>query len=53
MQNWLEGFEYRVRVDAGNIAPGCPGCSVGGLATVSYHALRAVRPEPVEALRYE
>ena len=53
MQNWLQGFEYRVRVDAGTLLLAALAALLAALATVSYHALRAVRRNPVEALRYE
>ncbi|MCB0567604.1 MAG: ABC transporter permease [Phaeodactylibacter sp.] len=53
MQNWLQGFEYRVQVDAGTLLLAALAALLAALATVSYHALRAVRRNPVEALRYE
>ncbi|MCB0545844.1 MAG: FtsX-like permease family protein, partial [Saprospiraceae bacterium] len=53
MQNWLQGFEYRVQVDAGTLLLAALAALAAALITVSYHALRAVRRNPVEALRYE
>ena len=53
MQNWLRGFEYRVQVDAGTLILAALAALLAALLTVSYHALMAVRRNPVEALRYE
>ena len=53
MHNWLQGFEYRVQVDVGTLFLAALAALLAALLTVSYHALRAVSRNPVEALRYE
>jgi len=53
MRNWLQGFEYRVQVDLGTLFLAALAGLAAALLTVSYHALMAVRRNPVEALRYE
>ena len=53
MQNWLQGFEYRVQIDGGTLFLASFTALLAALLTVSYHALRAVSRNPVEALRYE
>ena len=53
MRNWLQGFEYRVQVDVGTLLMAALAALLAALLTVSYHALLAVRRNPVEALRYE
>ncbi|MCO6479109.1 MAG: ABC transporter permease [Phaeodactylibacter sp.] len=53
MQKWLQDFEYRVQVDVGTLILAALAALAAALLTVSYHALLAVRRNPVEALRYE
>ncbi len=53
MQKWLQGFEYRVSVGADSLLIAVLTGLLAALATVSFHAFRAVRRNPVEALRYE
>jgi putative ABC transport system permease protein len=53
MDRWLSDFAYRIDLGIGLFV------AAGGLAltvallTVSYHALRAARTDPVQALRAE
>ncbi len=53
MQNWLSGFEYRVRIGweaffiSGLLAIGI------ALATISYQAIRTAWTQPVDTLKYE
>jgi putative ABC transport system permease protein len=53
VQQWLEGFAYRINVTP--LAFALSGLLVLAVATltVGYHALRATRIEPANALRYE
>jgi putative ABC transport system permease protein len=53
MQQWLEGFAYRVELGPGAFVLG--GLLALGIAwlTVSWQAVRAALANPVEALRYE
>ncbi len=53
MQRWLERFAYRVDVGAGPLLVAGGVVLVLALATVSYHALRAARANPTQALRSE
>ena len=50
---WLEEFAYRIDVGIGSfVLAGVLALLIAGLS-VSYHAVRAARANPVEALRYE
>jgi putative ABC transport system permease protein len=53
MAQWLQGFAYRIEMDAGPFLIG--GITALGIAllTLSYHTIKAARMNPVRALRYE
>lgn len=53
MSRWLQGFAYRVSLDAWTFLLGGALALVVALATVSYQTFRAATANPVEALRYE
>jgi putative ABC transport system permease protein len=53
MHRWLEGFAYRVTLNAALFPlAGCLALAIA-LATVSYQAVRAALADPVKAMRYE
>jgi putative ABC transport system permease protein len=52
-EQWLAAFAYRIDLGVGLFAAAGGLVSVIALLTVSYHALRAARTEPVRALRSE
>ena len=53
MRNWLDGFAYRTDLSWWLFALSGAVALVIALLTVGYHALRAARSNPVEALRHE
>jgi putative ABC transport system permease protein len=53
MHQWLEGFAYRISLGAGVFLLAGLIAVLVALATISYHAVRAARTDPVNALRYE
>ncbi len=53
MSRWLQDFAYRINIGWWMFAlSGCAALLIASL-TISYHAIRAVRANPVESLRYE
>jgi putative ABC transport system permease protein len=50
---WLESYPYRVELGPAVFLAGGLGALAIALATVSLHAVRAARANPVESLRYE
>jgi putative ABC transport system permease protein len=53
MQNWLQGFVYRVELSVFTfLVPGIAALLFAGI-TVGFQALRAARMNPVQALHYE
>jgi len=53
MNNWLENFAYQSRISwTAFLIAGILAITIG-LVTVSYHAYRAARKNPVDVLRYE
>jgi putative ABC transport system permease protein len=53
MNGWLSNFAYRVELGWGVFVVGALIALVIAQATVTYHAVRAARMDPVKALRYE
>ena len=53
MSGWLNNFAYRMELGAGVFVVGALIALVIAQATVTYHAVRASRMDPVKALRYE
>lgn len=53
MDGWLNRFAYRTELGIGVFVLGALLTMVIAQATVTYHALRAARTDPVKALRYE
>ena len=53
MNGWLSNFAYRMELGAGVFVVGALIALVIAQATVTYHAVRAARMDPVKALRYE
>jgi putative ABC transport system permease protein len=53
MRDWLSAFAYRIELGATIFAFAFGLSMVIALATVSYHAVRAMRLDPVTALRQE
>ena len=53
MTQWLEGFAYRVELEAGLFVIAIAAAFVLALATVSYHSIKASLTNPVEALKHE
>ena len=53
MRRWLEGFAYRIDLDAYTFAGAVILTWLVACATVLAHVMRAARARPVEALRYE
>ena len=53
LQHWLEEFAYHTQVGFGVLVLAGLGILVIALLTVSFHASKASRLNPVESLRYE
>jgi len=53
MNSWLSGFAYRIDVGAGVLILAAVISLVVAVLTVGFQALRAVRHDPVVALKYE
>ena len=53
MTGWLNNFAYRTELGAGVFVVGALIALVIAQVTVTYHALRAARMDPVKTLRYE
>ena len=53
MHYWLENFAYRINISLGLFILSGVIALIIALATVSTHAIKAARANPVEALRYE
>ena len=53
MHRWLQQYEYRAPLTAGVFCAACGGALLIALGTVSFHALRAARTNPVKSLRAE
>ena len=53
MQRWLETFAFRIEVGPGPFVLAGAAALLIALLAISYHAARAARANPVEALRHE
>jgi putative ABC transport system permease protein len=53
MRRWLDGFAYRVDLDAFTFVAAVLLTWLVACGTVLAHVVRAARARPVEALRYE
>ncbi len=53
MTRWLDDFAYRIDLGPTAFALGGLAALLIAVGTVSYHAIRAARANPVESLRYE
>jgi putative ABC transport system permease protein len=53
LSRWLEGFAHRIALGPGIFSISAVLAATIALFTVSFHAIRAARANPVEALRYE
>ena len=53
MEGWLSRFAYRTELGIGVFLLGTLLTMVIAQVTVTYHALRAARTDPVKSLRYE
>jgi putative ABC transport system permease protein len=53
LHRWLESFAYRVNINLLVFFVGGILALAIGLLTISYHALKSARANPVQALRYE
>ena len=53
MQDWLNGFSYRIDLNIGYFALAGGLALVIAWATVAAHAARAARKNPVKSLHYE
>jgi putative ABC transport system permease protein len=53
MSRWLEDFEYRITINPVTFIIAGILASLIALLTVSYHALRTARANPVKTLRSE
>ncbi len=53
LHRWLEGFAYRININILIFVLGGILALAIGLLTISYHALKSARANPVKALRYE
>lgn len=51
--NWLENYEYRIRLQAFDFLAGFLVAIVIALLTISYRAIKTARMNPVLSLRYE
>lgn len=53
MQRWLQGFEYQAGISWATIVFAALSGAVIAILTVSFHAIRATRLNPVESLKHE
>lgn len=53
MQRWLQGFAYQAGISWNTIVFAAVSGVVIAILTVSFHAIRATRLNPVESLKYE
>lgn len=53
LHRWLEGFAYRININLLVFVVGGILALAIGLLTISYHALKSARANPVKSLRYE
>jgi putative ABC transport system permease protein len=53
MRDWLNGFAYRIDLDAAPFLMAGLGAIVIAVATTAFHTLQVARSRPVAALRYE
>jgi putative ABC transport system permease protein len=53
MLRWLEGFEYRAGISWSTVVLAAASGAVIAILTVSFHAFRATRLNPVESLKHE
>ncbi|MGH7494327.1 MAG: ABC transporter permease [bacterium] len=53
MRRWLENFAYRIELQLGTFLLAAALALLIAILTVGYHAVKAARANPVEALRYE
>ncbi|MFZ6002105.1 MAG: ABC transporter permease, partial [Bacteroidota bacterium] len=53
MNNWLQGFQYRIEIPLYIFAVAGAMVLLVALATVSFQTIRAARINPVDSLRYE
>jgi putative ABC transport system permease protein len=53
LHRWLEGFAYRININLLVFVVGGILALAIGLITISYHALKSARANPVKSLRYE
>jgi putative ABC transport system permease protein len=51
--NWLQGFAYRVNIDAGLIFVSGLASLVVAMLTISYQSIKAARANPVVSLKSE
>lgn len=51
--NWLQNYEYRVRLQVFDFLAGFLAAVIIALLTISYRAIRTARMNPVDSLRYE
>jgi ABC-type antimicrobial peptide transport system permease subunit len=53
MQNWLEGYSYRISINAWAFAIAGAIAIIIALVTISFQAINAARVNPVKSLRSE
>lgn len=53
LDSWLQDFAYRIDIGPSTFIVAALMAAVVGAGTVSFHAIRAARRNPVESLRYE
>ena len=53
MQRWLQNFAYRVEMDVFTFILAFAVALCIALLTVSYHAVKAAKANPINSLRYE
>jgi putative ABC transport system permease protein len=53
MRRWLDGFAYRIELDAAPFLIAGLGALVIAIGTTAFHAVQVARSRPVLALRYE
>jgi putative ABC transport system permease protein len=51
--NWLQNYQYRIKLDIFDFMTGFLIAIVIALMTISYRAIKAARANPIESLRYE